>query len=361
MKEAHPKTRADDSSAPKKSLRGRTCSTALVILVASSSAGCARTYVPSPPKTLHDPIVNAAVASVRVAAFATSEVRVIVAALPGTRLWDARFALAREPACSSGAVFTELEADGAPVTEGPFDVSGKHSLVFSFGGFSDTSRRAFDEWVASASEPAVLDLRLEGPTSRRACIRIPLLGGRDAPTFRLADDSAGFFVSMGGHAFPSGFGSGSEIQPTSDFVLRLGAVFGPFRARTELGAMFTDVEASRHLVLGAGGDGAFYVTGPWAFRAGLGYDVIFNIYRPDPAQVGYSRYTLHGPRATLGVGYALIRNAVMPTFKTHEALPAGQRTLSLELEAPMSLWFGTGDAPSTTFVPGIGLAVFWSF
>jgi len=360
MEEAQLKTRARASHVRKGATRRRRC-LALGYLLVVSASGCARTYVPSTPKIARFPETNAQIESLHVGAFVSSEVRVRIAARPGMRLWDARFAVAHEPPCAAGAAFVELDMDGVPIPEGPLDLSGEHTLVFRFGGVSDTSRRSYDEWLASASEPAFLDLRLDGPDARRVCARIPLLGGPEAPTFRLADDSAGLFISMGGHAFPAGFGSGSETKPTGDFFVRLGAAFGPFRVRTDIGVVFTDVEASRHLLLGAGGDGAFYMTGPWSFRAGLGYDVAFNLYRPDPTQAGYSRYTLHGPRATLGVGYALIRNAVMPTFATHRALPAGQRTLSLELEAPMSLWFGTGDAPPTTFAPGVGLAVFWSF
>jgi hypothetical protein len=63
----------------------------------------------------------------------------------------------------------------------------------------------------------------------------------------------------------------------------------------------------------------------------------------------------------LTTSYALIENLVMPNFSTHRRLTAGRRTLTLELEIPVAVWFGSGSAPKTTVVPGFGLGVAWAF
>jgi hypothetical protein len=161
--------------------------------------------------------------------------------------------------------------------------------------------------------------------------------------------------------FPLGFASESETHPTGAIFQRLGVPVDRLRAWVELGAVFTGFERSRYLSLTPGIDGSLWESGPWTLRAGLGYDVAFNLYRPDPNQPATSRYTLHGPRATLGFSYGLVRNLLMPGLSTHPSLPAGQRTLSLELEVPVSLWFGAGDAPRTTLVAGAGVGIFWAF
>jgi hypothetical protein len=324
--------------------------------------GCARTYLPSLPTAASAQGAEVVLESLRVHPLAFGiEVQMRIASVPKTRLWGARFSLRRDPECSGGTGFSAIAVDGNLVLEGPLDIGGRHDVDLQFGATADTMQELADRWKATARESAFVDLSLEGPDARRTCARIPLLAAEQAPpNWRMDPTSAGFSVEALGRAYPLGFGSNSDVEPTGGFFERVGTAFGDGRAWVEVGALFTSESASRHLGLAGGADGALWETGPLSLRAGLGYDVLFNLYRPDPQQPGTHRYTLHGPHASVGISYALIQHLLMPNLSTHRSLPAGHRTLSLELEFPMSLWLGTGDAPATTFVPGVGLGLFFS-
>lgn len=324
-------------------------------------SACARTYLAAAPKLARSPSLNVAVDALRVRPIAVGiEVRMRLAAHPGTRLRGAKFALARDAQCSTGLAFDEIEADGSSVLEGPLDIGGWHELVLTFGARPDGMEAFREQWRAGAQQAAFVDLELIGDDANTSCVRVPLLGTADAPSWRMDPTSAGFSIAVGGRAYPVGIAEKSEFQPNGGFYERLGVAFGDGRIWTELGAASTGVDASRHVVLAAGGDGAFLDHGPWSLRAGLGYDLVLNLFRPDPNKPGTHRATLYGPRATLGVSYALIRNLVMSNFATHPELEAGHRTLSLELDLPVSVWVGSAGAPKTMVVPGVGFGVFWS-
>ena len=333
--------------------RASTC--AIAVAACLAAAGCARAYVPKEPKIATSETTNALVESLRVNPALKFEVHLRVAARPGARLWDARFAVSSDRPCSTGKALAEIEADGSVIQEGPLDIGGLHDLALTFQqGYPDQG------WRKSMAEPSFVDLSVEDPARGRVCVRIPVMGGA-APIWRIDHDGEGFLLHLGGRVFPLGIASASETRPSGSFFQRLGITSDSFRTWVEVGAVFTGSEPSHYLVLTPGVDGAFWQGGPWALRAGLGYDVAFNFYRPSPNETGAHRYTLQGPRATLGLSLGLIQNLLMPSLSTHPFLPAGQRTLSLEFEVPVSVWFGAGDAPRTIVVPGAGFGIFWAF
>jgi len=107
------------------------------------------------------------------------------------------------------------------------------------------------------------------------------------------------------------------------------------------------------VALAAGADRVVWQEGPLAFLFGAGYDFVFTFYRAPDAQKAESRYFLHGPRLTPSLSFTFLPSTAIPS------LSAGRRTFYLELATPISLWFGTKGAPSTTLVPGAGLDLVW--
>ena len=284
----------------------------------------------------------------------------LLVAPPGTQLWDARFAVRDERPCGAGPSLSQVEAEGNVIPQGPLDVGGEHELELSFGA-SGMPRQAVERWNKSRSQPAYVDLSLEVANGERSCARVALFGDPSAPRWQLAGNSPGIFISVLGRAYPLGIASKSAVMPNGGLGERFGAAFGATRAWVEVGAAFTASETSNQIVLATGADEAFWHNDRWSLRAGLGYDVALNFYRPDPQRPGTLRYTFHGPRASLGASYSLIRNMLLSNFSTHPSLPAENRTLSLEFEVPVSVWFGTGAAPRTSLVPGVGMGIFWAF
>jgi hypothetical protein len=306
--------------------------------------GCARTYLPTAAKATNSPAAATVIESLRLSWQGTEfQVKMRVAAPTYTQLRNAHLALRDDKPCDAGLPLEVIELDGVHIHWGPADLGGEHEIKFVFGGQYGNSRKTAETLLKSASQPAYVDLNLETPDRTRTCTRVALIGDPAAPRWRLSDSSAGAFVSIYGRAYPAGFGSKSDIEPSGGLGERGGAILGASRVWFDFGAAYTNQVASRHVVLSVGGDHAFW-QGDWALRVGLGYDVALNIYRPDLEHQGHLRYVLHGPHASFGLSYALIRSLVLSNLSTHPAFPDQHRTLTLDLEVPVSLWFGTGAA-----------------
>ena len=332
-----------------------------MVLLALTALSCARTYVPRRYALLDTPAVDAVVVRLRLGSLPSHELELeLELESPGqTKLWNARFALDPELPCGAGVTSSELELDGRLVRLPPAEIGGRHTLRVSFGGQPDTSSVAIDRLRQSAWHPAHVELDVEDAAGARSCVRFPVLGGERAPDWQMAEGSAGLFIAVGGRVHPVGIARDDAIDPSGAFVERIGAVFGPHRLWGEFAAFGSGEASSYHLFGGVGADRVFAESGPWAARAGFSYGAVFNFRQLDDEQREH-RYTLHGPQVSLGVSYLFLRNLLLPFNATHPELGTGQRTFGVELEVPMALWFGTGDAPFATFVPGLGLNLFWA-
>ena len=332
------------------------------LCLAFGEVGCARTYVPAKPRVQSTQAAAVAVESLRLAPlFYGIGVELSIAAPKDTWLHSARLALDADKPCDAGLALSEVEFDGVPIAQGPLNIGGQHELHLAFGGQPEAAETINEITRKSAEQPAYVDLSFAAPDGERSCSRVALIGGKVSPQWQMSKGSAGAFVAVYGRAYPAGFGSDSQVQPSGGLGERLGAAWGSSRLWADIGAALPKHESSANIVMTLGGDQVFWHTDDVAFRAGAGYDLVLNMYRPDQSQASHLRYTLHGPRAALGMSYALIHNLVLPNFSTHPALPTDNRTFSLEIEVPVSIWFGRSPAPRTTVVPGLGLGLFWSF
>jgi hypothetical protein len=307
-------------------------------------AGCARTYDATEPRVVRHEAVNVVASRLRLAPpFVGTDARLRTGARSGTMLRGAKLApLANEP-CARGTKFAQIKQDGVEQTEGPLDLAGNHDLDVTFVNTDG------DPWV----QPLAVDLEL-GTPSGTSCARVALNGDAGAPTWKMAEDSAGLLTMIGGRGFPFSTTHAVGIEPLWLMDVRVGAAFGRTRLWGEFAGGQGRTTGYGDIVLSAGGDYAVWESGRFAFMLGAAYEVVFNLYKPPEEQRGSQRFTLHGPRLTPSLSYTLLENAL----RGH--LPAGRRTLYLELEVPTSAWFGIGDAPQLTLVPGLGLSIAWA-
>jgi hypothetical protein len=263
---------------------------------------------------------------------------------PRSSLRGAKLAPAVSEPCTSGPDFIAVELDGVEQSEGPVDLQGPHDLALTF----------VDDSTQVLRHPVAIDLDLgDARTSR--CARVPLIVGRDAPDWKLMESSAGFLFNVVGRAYPFSTTSSVGVQPVGSFGMRLGVGFGDYRVWSELLGAGTRTFGYADLVLAVGADRTVWEQGRLAFLFGAAYDFVFNLYRAPGAERADSRYFLHGPRLTPSLSYTFLRTGTIPS------LPVGRRTLYAEIETPVSLWFGTNDAPRTVLVPGVGLSLSWVF
>jgi hypothetical protein len=306
-------------------------------------AACTRTYDAVPPRVVTHPAVNMAAYRMSMALAPTVEVRLSSTALEGTSLRGAKLAPISSDPCSAGLAFDRIESDGVERVEGPLDLAGAHALTL-----------AFYRVGSAVTEPSAIDLELDTPTGR-SCTRVPLRGA-EGPAWKLHDDaSPGFSISLGGRGFPVSTTSSWGVMPLFFIDERLGAAFGPHRIWFEFAGGPGRTTGYADIVLAAGADRALLEAGRLALMLGAGYEVVWNVYKAPGEQRSSQRYVLHGPRLTPSLSFTFLEN--VPRI----GLPAGRRTFYAELEMPTSVWFGTGDAPPTTFVPGLGLNLFFAF
>jgi hypothetical protein len=304
---------------------------------------CSRTYDAAPPRIVTHPAVNLAAYQLTIALAPTVEVRLSSSGLEGTLLRSAKLtALSADP-CSAGVDFDRIESDGIERLEGPLDLRGAHDV-----------RVAFFRAGSTITEPSAVDIELDTPTGR-SCTRVPLRGAEESG-WRLHEDAgAGFSVSVGGRGFPVSTTSAVGVEPLWFLDERLGVAFGPHRIWAEFAGGPGRTTGYADIILAAGADRVLFETGRLALMLGAGYEAVWNVYKAPGEQRSSQRYFLHGPRVTPSLSFTFLQN--VPRI----GLPAGRRTFYAELEMPTSVWFGTGDAPATTFVPGLGINLFFAF
>ncbi|HWZ89448.1 MAG TPA: hypothetical protein VNW92_11380 [Polyangiaceae bacterium] len=309
-------------------------------------AGCARTYRVSTPEVVERGAIRVAVDEVRSAApYADRDVEVSLrsGARAATSLRGALLSRALDAPCQSGKAFSEVAADGVVQTEGPLDLAGSHRLKIAF---SDAARKL-------PQGPVALDLQL-GIANGNACARVPLFGTADSPNYQMDETSAGISLSLGGRGvFPVTNTARAGIENLGLVDTRLGAAFGSNRIWAEFAGGAGASKGYSDHILALGADRALWQSGPLAFMLGAGYEVVFDLYRAPGATTSSRRYLLHGPRLTPSLSFSLLSSSA-----GFHGLSAGRRTVYLELEAPSSLWFGTGSAPDATLAPGVGLSLF---
>jgi hypothetical protein len=315
----------------------------LLVLLNFALLGCARTYRVSNPEVLERGPARFAIDEVRANALERREVEVSLrsGARAGTSLRQASLARPAIAPCQARSSFSRIDADGVEQTEGPLELGGSHRLHLVFVDPAGNLSRG----------PLALDLEL-GPGDS-ACARLPLFGTAGAPSYRLDDTSAGALLSVGGRGlFPVTNTSHDGIGALALVVMRLGAAFGPNRLWGEFAGGTSTAHGYSDIVLAFGGDHTLWQSGLVSFALGGAYEGVFELYRAPGAKSSAQRYFLHGPRVTPSLTLSLVSSA-----QFHD-LPAGRRTLALELEAPTALWFGADGAPEGTLAPGVGLSVF---
>jgi hypothetical protein len=308
-------------------------------------ASCARTYRVAQPEVVEQGSIRVAIDAVRSAApFVHQDVAVSLrsGARAATSLRGASLSRASDAPCSSGKPFSWIAADGVEQTEGPLELAGSHRLRLVF----------VDGSAKLPQGPVALDLQL-GTGSGNACARAPLFGSADAPRYEMDETSAGVSLSLGGRAlFPVSNTSRPGIETLGLIDVRLGGAFGRNRIWGEFAGGAGATKGYSDLILALGADRALWQSGPLAFMLGGGYEVVFDLYRAPGEKTSSERYLLHGPRLTPSFSFSLVSRS--PFY----GLPAERRTVYLELEAPVSFWFGTGSAPSWTLAPGVELSLF---
>jgi hypothetical protein len=304
---------------------------------------CTRTYDAAPPRVVTHPAINMAAYRMAIAWVPTVEVRLQSSALEGTVLRGAKLAPLSSDPCSAGVDFDRIEADGIERLEGPLDLRGNHDLDVSFYKAGSI-----------VTEPSAVDLELDTPTGR-SCTRVPLRGAESPDWTVHRDSSPGLSISVGTRGFPISTTSTVGVEPLWFLDERLGAAFGPYRIWTEFAGGPGRTTGYGDIVLAIGADRAVVEAGRFAFMLGAGYEVVWNVYKAPGEERSSQRYAFHGPRVTPSFSYTFLND--LPRI----GLPAGRRTFYAELEMPTSVWFGTGDAPHTTLVPGLGLSLFYAF
>lgn len=312
-----------------------------------SSIACTRSYTPVEPRISRHEVLNAAAQELELTfpiAPRVAVVRVVTNGRAGASLRGAKLAPPFSAPCSIGENFVRIEADGVERTEGPLDFRGPHELRLTF---VDESNERF-------RHPFALDLEL-GDEGTPTCLRVPLVSGRDAPSWRVKEGGAGFMLSLGGRGYPFSTTSSAGIEPLGALTLRIGAAFDAYRLWSEFMGAGGRTTGYTNVGLAIGADRVLWETGRFAVMLGAGYEVVWSLYKaPGEDQAG-ERYVLHGPRITPSASFTFVR------WTPNDGLPAGRRTLYVELEVPTSLWFGRGTAPATTIVPAAGASVVWAF
>lgn len=304
-------------------------------------SGCTRTYFPPEPRHAFGPRINAVVDRISIGFAASVTVDLRSGALPGTLLRGARLASLGTKPCATGIELLEIERDGVVEPEGPLDLGGSHELRIAFGGGAAGN----DPEKSPLRGSAAIDLEIES-AGTRACLRLPLAAEASGRTWQPDPRSAGLLLELGGRFYPAAIHS-NGIEPVGSFVLRLGGGSETARGFAEMWGGGNAQDSFRMLGLAAGGDRTLWSSNGWSMAVGLGYDAVW-VYRtgPRPAPL---EYFLHGPRLTPSLMWApFSQKSRYPGF------PLGRRTVYLELEAPVSGWFGTRGAPAFTFVPGVG-------
>jgi hypothetical protein len=270
------------------------------------------------------------------------EVSLRSGARAGSSLRGASLSPESEPPCASSQSFSAIAADGVEQSEGPLDLAGSHRLKLAF----------VDPAAKLPRGATTLDLQL-GTTSGEACLRAPLFGSADSPRYRMDETSAGLSASIGGRAvFPVNNRSRAGIETLGLIDTRLGAAFGRNRIWSEFAGGAGAEHGYSDLILALGADRALWQSGPLAFMLGASYEFVFDLYRAPGEKTVSRRYLLHGPRLTPSFSFSLLSGIPF------HGLTTGRRTVYVELEAPSSFWFGTGDAPEVTIAPGVGLSLF---
>lgn len=263
-----------------------------------------------------------------------------MAALPHTRLVGATLARVESKPCTRGSEFGALVNDESFVSEGPLELGGRHELELVF-----PRRLGEDEPLR---RPSAVDLALEAP-GWRGCVRVPL------GAFEPEATSTGYLVGVGGRAFPISTTNRTGVVPIGAALVRMGGV-------NEQGRLFGEVwgggdahQHSGYLGLGLAGDRPLWARGRWGLTYGLAYEAVLT-YRLHDDQSSSLEYVLHGPRITPALSFA----PLSPDSR-YAGFPLGRRTALLELEVPVSGWFGTRGAPAFTLVVGMGLDFTFAF
>jgi len=310
-----------------------------------SIASCARSYRVSAPPLVEQGPIRVAIDAVRTSEpYLNRDVEVSLrsGARAGTSLRGASLSAASKPPCASSQSFSALASDDIEQSEGPVDLTGSHRLKLAF----------VDPAAKLPRGATTLDLQL-GTPSGTACLRAPLFGSVDSPRYQMDETSAGLSASIGGRAvFPVNNQSRAGIETLGLIDMRLGAAFGRNRIWSEFAGGAGAEQGYSDLILAFGADRALWQSGRFSFMLGGGYEVLFDFYRAPGEKTSSRRYLLHGPRLTPSLSFSLLSSIPF------HGLPTGRRTVYVELEAPSSFWFGTGNAPDVTIAPGVGLSVF---
>jgi len=270
------------------------------------------------------------------------EVSLRSGARAGTSLRGASLSPASEPPCAAGKSFSAIAIDGIEQNEGPVELAGSHRLKLAF----------VDPAAKLPRGASALDLQL-GTSAGEACLRAPLFDSAGSPRYEMEETSAGLSASIGGRAiFPVNHQVLAGIETLGMIDTRLGAAFGRNRLWSEFAGGAGAEKGYSDLILALGADRALWQSGPFSFMLGGAYEVVFDLYRAPGEKTSTRHYLLHGPRLTPSLSFSLLSGIPF------HGLPAGRRTVYVELEAPSSFWFGTGDAPEVTIAPGVGLSVF---
>ena len=310
-----------------------------------SVASCARSYHVSAPPLVEQGSIRVAIDAVRTSEpYLNRDVEVSLrsGARAGTSLRGASLSPASEPPCASAKSFSGLAVDGVEQSEGPVDLAGSHRLKLAFA----------DPAAKLPPGASTLDLQL-GTATGDACLRAPLFGSADSPRYQMDETSAGLAASVGGRAVvPVNNRDRAGIQTLGLIDTRLGAAFGANRIWSEFAGGTGPEQGYADLILAVGADRALWQKGRFAFMLGGAYEVVFDLYRAPGEKTASRRYLLHGPRLTPSFSFSLLSGIPF------HGLTTGRRTVSVELEAPSSFWFGTRDAPEVTIAPGVGLSLF---
>jgi hypothetical protein len=306
-------------------------------------AGCNRSYVAREPRVIAGRHANAMAHELSGSALVpeTASVTMLVGAAAETRLKGATLATASSPLCQGTHQFQAVHEDGAFQPQGPLDITGSHSLEFYFKS-GDPTR---SPWAPGTA----VDLELETPESAE-CLRVPVISTEAGSSQWMMDPtSAGILTEDGVRLFPFRVASTSSIAPAWTIFTRLGAAFGSSRLWAEFSGGNDGSRQHGDVILSAGGDRVFLETGRWAVGVGGAYDLVWNL---DIHPKSSFRYFLHGPRLTPALSFL-----PFPLRSSNTGLPFGRRNAFIELELPLSVWFGTGEAPGVVPSAGAGLSI----
>jgi hypothetical protein len=310
-----------------------------------AAAGCGRTYRAESPRPLQTPSLNARVDGLQTSLGAV-EVRMQVAGRAGVQLYDARLVRSSDRECSGGKTFARIESGGRDIEEGPLDLAGSRELYLAYqdGPLFETLRAG-----------AAVDLQIK-EAGHNGCVRVPLVNTSGAPSWRVVP-SARFAMGSRLRVFPLKLHDPGKIAPDGAAVLRLAVTSPSLGVWVDSAGAFRDGPGERtssDLVLAGGAELTLFRAGDFAALLDGGYQVVWYLERPSKAEQGKFRYRFHGPELAPKLSYTFWTVPYLPTL-------GGGAHLDVELELPVALWFGSGDAPPTTLVPGVGLGVLGVF